>query len=194
MTLMALTLGGCATGSYPDDWPSWQPSGPECPDIGGTYSNLGLASNPKARCGDPSANDPFCRLHSALYIADIFDSPNLADLIATTRVRIQKPASDSFQFAALAADGSVIYSRTVSTTDGEFTCDRDGAVFRTGWKGYGGDTMGAAGAGTRVFIFGKLSDGSLVLRKREGEAGALVVVPYAGTKNDWYRWLPAVGR
>lgn len=133
----------------------------------------------------------YCQLHNTLFIATDFGKDVAPKLRSTVTIQIEKQPPDAFEFSAVGSAGSILHSEHLSMSDGRFDCTEEGVEFRSGWKGYGSDTMGAAGGGTRTIVLNKGTGDSLIAHKYEFEAGAIVVVPYAGSTNRWFLWSPA---
>ncbi len=193
IVLSAACAAGCVTGRYPADWPERLAAGNGCVDLSGIYSNAGRISRDWAGCDGSVGQDTYCRLHSTLFIATPFGGETIGDLHMTQQVEVDYIQPASYKISAFGPAGSLLSSSVLTEADGHFRCTQEGVEFSSGWKGYGGDTMGATGMGKGVFTFTKGADGSLIVRRKTVHAGAIVIVPFAGSRSDWSMWPAAAG-
>ena len=157
IVLLGLLFSGCAVVSeYPDDWPALGPVASGCPNISGTFVELGVTSE-----------------HSEiLWGKNYYTSPSLSlELLGTAplgnrAIAIAQPDANSIIVSVIHPEGFVSLgtnhvnsdSHTFDLENGDFRCD-EGKVWFTRSVGLG--------KWRNRIGFSKATDGSLVGEDRE---------------------------
>jgi len=177
-SLLILSLAGCASApvGYPDGWPPLKAQPSACPDLAGTYAQVG-ETTPGCAAGDSCA-----RLSYDL-IAGI---PGLEDKasVAGTQVRLRQPEPGVLEISVREGERE-LGGATLSAARGDFRCTphglalvpRAGRVFVVG---------GAAYREQRTFH--RASDGSLVMLREALAGGEGLALPFGEQGRYWVRW------
>ena len=164
---------------YPDDWSPVIVGATECPDISGTYENVGQL-----------ASDREYPVRTELRLSNHFFGHGLG---FDRRITISQTDEDTIQASTYGDDSHEphIFSRK----DGGYVCN-DGSIWlssESGWVGFG---FGIGRESMRIG-FVKTEDGSLVGGLRESAAGVGIIgaqvgvpvpVPFFGSFGDYIRW------
>ena len=175
--LIICTLcSGCVLNEdYPDDWPPMADSTEACPDISGTFADLGLSTSHYGG-------------HS---LSRIFSRGSLAAVV--TQVAISQPDDQSILVEFFGIDGSW-QGQSLLRNDGDYSCE-EGRIWISETEAVVepvGNAPPAIGVARSKTGFARASDGSLVGEVRDVAAGVVfVVVPFGISARDYSLWPAA---
>lgn len=171
--LICLFCSACVfNDEYPVDWPAMVVDSEECPDISGTYEDLGLSVS----------SDGNHRL-SHLFLSEPLQAVDV-------RVTISQPDGQTLRVEALGADASEQAYRLLR--DGsEYSC-QEGRIWISDTDleiEPIGSLPPAVGVGRWRMGLAKALDGSLVGEERSTVVGvALVIVPFGLSGETYFLW------
>lgn len=189
------TVGGCvSTDDYPLEWSTPESaSGPQCPDIAGTYVSQAETLRP-VKLSEPGGpkhitkcfgDDPPCFLDTLLhpdykkfYHGQFkrYDVP-LVEL---------KPDETGGFTVNLIKNGAIDSSYRRESGNGRLECSNGAYEWSYGFVGAGGVGLGG---GRESFTLRLAADRSLVVERRAITGGVfMLVIPLGGRENQWYRW------
>ena len=173
-----LLFAGCASVplGYPDGWPPMQPHSNACPDLAGSYSQVGETTSGCA------AGDSCARLSYDL-VAGI---PGLEDKasVAGTEVQLRQPSAAALDVSVREGERA-LGGVSLSAGRGEFRCTPHGLtlvpravrVLVVGGSAY-----------REQRTFNRASDGSLVMLRQALAGGDGLALPFGERSRYWVRW------
>jgi hypothetical protein len=178
--LLTLLLGSCSIFSgiderRPSNWPVASQSTSACPDISGTYENVGSFSYA------PTGGAQLLATRFGLQGNRIIQPWEKIE-----KVSLKQPNSNSISIEGFGSAG-FHESRVLSSIAKEFSCENGQIVFpviqHTVTDGTG--TV----SDNRYFRLTKADDGSLVGEERWTSTGlAFWIIPGIGSQTFWFRW------
>jgi hypothetical protein len=185
-----LLLTGCilnnwTTGypaGYPKEWPPLTAQRGNCPDITGTFRDLGFLGYE-----DPKYPDAYASAVITGYTLAwrFFQEPTMSK---ERKVQISHPDTDSFIVEVLEQD-KLVSSGTFSISSGDVACEEGWVRLKPKVEG------GLADVGVyrnKTYIgLAKAVDGSLVSKEDTSGFGAVMfIIPLVSSQTVWYRWRP----
>lgn len=180
---LALLLAGCASVplGYPDGWPPMQPQSRACPDLAGTYAQVGEAA-PGCASGDSCARLSFDLVAG---IPGVEDKAS----VAGTQVQLRQPEAAVLEISVREGERQ-LGGVSLSAARGEFRCTPHGLVLVP----RGGRVLVVGGSPYREQrTFNRASDGSLVMLREALGGGEGLALPFGEHGRYWVRW-PQAGR
>jgi len=154
---------------YPSGWDSLiRVEKNKCPDIAGTYIDLGEVAEGK-----------YPRSFSRLLF------PN--EPIGGTHVQIMQ--HDETMEVSVWSWGNLVRKRLYSKANKEYSCSSEGIEIPFK-EGYGGEGF-ELGMGWGKLCLTKSADGSLIMNKKGSAAGVVLIIPVVGYGSGWYRFKQA---
>ncbi len=189
LALVATLLHGCATVSdYPASWPKVASGSQvgDCPDIAGTYGNVGVSASENAR---------------QIRLSDLFPIPEESDTVKivqapdTIAIASHKAGVESHRLAyASARLGYGPWESWDQRKSNAFMCLRDLLSGRQLTFNHQGNSSSLGGVGiiggysAEGVTFRKATDGSLLVRFSKSLGALLVLIPVGKTEEVWYRY------
>ncbi len=172
IVLLGLLLSGCATVyEYPDDWPALGPVASGCPNISGTFVEIGVTNeytrtlSTKNDYSNPSLSRELLRTDPLENRAIAIAQPDANSVIVSV--------IHSEDFVSLGTNHVNFDSHTFDLENGDFRCDEGKVWFP--------DSVGSTSWRNRIG-FSKATDGSLVGEDHE------VLVTLVGKLGTYYLW------
>lgn len=163
---------------YPSHWSPVVVSTKECPDITGTYEDVGEVSSSDSELSD---------FDTGFRLSEIFLE---APLEHNAKLTISHPDANSIQ-ASIQGSGASNKSHRHSREGGDYSC-KDGKIWFSESSPWVIAEMYAIGYERGQVGFAKSEDGSLIGEVRSSGAGvAFLIVPIGGSKRDYIIWKVA---
>jgi hypothetical protein len=161
---------------YPRAWAPREP-GTEgvCPDVAGTYENL----------GESSGKSPKPRWLSSILFGLYTATPSF-----TGTVELRQPDDDTLE--VLVWNGPEAEHRVFSRGTGDLSWDADRLKVRHGYRRLAAEGLGLVGGWQTVYL-ARDTDGWLVVKLRVESIGLLLIIPMFGSMSGWSRFAPAGG-
>ena len=179
--LLIALLSGCVfREQYPEEWEGLQEVSDECPNIAGTYKNIGQL--------DPSTVEKgqYTAYWEIPLTGELLDSGRGEEAISATHVEIAQPTPGILEVKAW-EESELVTTKRYYEESGDFKCKSGFLVihFATNCGG----APEAFGCGSRNDHFAKGTDGALILKLNEKGVGAvMIIIPAAVSDWRWYRF------